>query len=490
MVITPKQIRLEKSRRNLIDFTTYTFSGYDVNWHHRVCADVLDKWQSGEIPNLMIFMPPRHGKSELVSRRLPAKILGDHPDDTVIFASYASTLAERMNRDTQRIIDSKAYHEIYPATTLSDSMHRAIMGSKQRNVVRNNKMFEIVGHRGAYICAGVGGPITGMGGKWGIIDDPVKNMQEAMSPKKRETVIEWYDSTFDTRLEGNDVRRLITLTRWHPDDLAGQLLRRAKADPLATQWHVLTLPAICHNPKAQYEQRNIGEPLWPDKKNVDSLNSIKASVVPKVWGALYQQNPTSDEGHVWNADYIKPASELSVGIDRIMDEIHSVAYDWDLAYTKKQINSASAYVKAGLWKDKVVILDIGFDWLEYPELISWMSGKKGTHYVEAKASGVSAVQSLRRGGINAMEAKETAGDKIARTNLVTPYGHQGRIYCVDHVRDKLLRDDKQGILQLSDTNDDIDVNDALVQSILRLLGNSYDTDMSELFEDPDLMRGR
>ena len=114
-------------------------------------------------------MPPRYGKSELVSRRLPAFILGKHPDDSIIAASYGSDLASMMNRDVQRIIDGNEYPEVFSDTKLHGSSNKT---QEQEGYLRNSDIFEIVGHKGYYKSAGVGGSITGMGCKWGIIDDP------------------------------------------------------------------------------------------------------------------------------------------------------------------------------------------------------------------------------------------------------------------------------------------------------------------------------
>jgi hypothetical protein len=106
---TLADIDAELARRHLLDFTTYTYPGYEVNWHHREICRYLDRFIAGEIKRLMVFAPPRSGKSELVSRRLPAFILGKRPDTTIIATSYGADLARRMNRDVQRIMDEDEY---------------------------------------------------------------------------------------------------------------------------------------------------------------------------------------------------------------------------------------------------------------------------------------------------------------------------------------------------------------------------------------------
>ena len=155
-------IKARKARDSLLDFTTYTFKAYETNWHHELICDYLERWYSGEIKRLMVFSPPRSGKSELVSRRLPAWIFGKDPDCAIIATSYGMDLASKMNRDVQRIITSDEYHRVFPETSLSGRAVRTITAGE--SYLRNTENFEIVGHKGIYKCAGVGGGITGMGG--------------------------------------------------------------------------------------------------------------------------------------------------------------------------------------------------------------------------------------------------------------------------------------------------------------------------------------
>lgn len=150
-----------KARRSLLDFTTFTKSDYRVNWHHKLMCEKLDEFIEGENKRLIISCPPRHGKSELVSRRLPAYILGRNPDCKIIACSYSSDLASLMNRDIQRIICSPEYEELFPDTKLNSANVRT---TSQENYLRNSDIFEIVGHKGVYRSSGVGGSITGMGG--------------------------------------------------------------------------------------------------------------------------------------------------------------------------------------------------------------------------------------------------------------------------------------------------------------------------------------
>lgn len=285
-------LKRRRARRELLAFTQYTMPDFELNWHHELMCEYLDKFARMEIPRLIISMPPRHTKSELVSRRLPAFLLGRNPNATIIAASYGAELARNMNRDVQRIIDDAPYQRLFPSTTLSGANVRTLA---QGTWLRNSDMFEVVGHDGYYRSAGVGGPITGMGMLYGIIDDPLKNREEANSPTIREKVWNWYTSTFRTR-RAPGAAILITLTRWHEDDLVGRLLALAADDPTADQWEVLTLPAIAEEPLAPYDPRAPGEALWPGRYDLDDLNRTRASLGSYDWNSLYQQRPAPLDG--------------------------------------------------------------------------------------------------------------------------------------------------------------------------------------------------
>ena len=272
---------------------------YQPSWYHRLISDTVQKMIDGDLRRLIISLPPRHGKSELISRRLPAYLLGIDPELSIIASSYSADLSSRNNRDVQRIIESERYKVLFPESFLNDSNSRTVAGSW----LRNSDLFEIVGHKGVYRSAGVGGGITGMGGKWLIIDDPVKNREEADSATYRQVNWDWYTSTFSTRQEA-DARILIIMTRWHSDDLVGRLLELAESDPRADQWKVINLPAISIKDNNQeYDQRRQGEPLWPEKFSLDALDKMKASIGEYQWSALYQQTPRSGGGTEWPDSY-------------------------------------------------------------------------------------------------------------------------------------------------------------------------------------------
>ena len=109
------------SKHDILGFTEFTKEDYRSNWHHKIYCEKIDGFISGKIKNLMVFMPPQHGKSEISTRRTPAKMLGDNPDLKIGLAAYNHTIASKFNRDIQRIIDSHEYNLMYPDTKLNGS---------------------------------------------------------------------------------------------------------------------------------------------------------------------------------------------------------------------------------------------------------------------------------------------------------------------------------------------------------------------------------
>ncbi len=228
----------------------------------------------------MVFMPPQHGKSELVSRRLPAYILGRNPKTKIIVSSYSAVLASSFNRDCQRIIDNQTYNDVFPNTILNQSNVVTVSDSW----LRNSEIFEVVTHGGFLKAVGVGGSLTGTPVDVGIIDDPVKDSLEASSPTYKQRNWEWYNDVFSTRLH-NKSKQLLTMTRWDVNDLAGMILKHSAKD-----WTVLHLPAIKENNLTQEDPRKIGEALWENKHSLARLLKVKETSM-RTFVALYQQDP-------------------------------------------------------------------------------------------------------------------------------------------------------------------------------------------------------
>jgi predicted phage terminase large subunit-like protein len=318
-----EQVQLVEARRSLLAFTRYTFPQYRADPAHELIAEALDEMVSGRILRLMIFAPPQHGKSELASVRLPALWLAKRPDDPVILASYAASLAESKSRQARRVVESPDYAKLFPAI-------------RTRRDSRSVSHWELDGHNGGMLAAGVGGPITGHGARLGIVDDPLANYQEAQSQVVRDTCWEWWRTTFRTRIrEGGAI--VLIMTRWHEDDLAGRLLRDQPG-----QWTVLRLPAIAETqgerdsnnallglPLGEQDPlgRKPGEPLCPGRFSLPALQALQRDVGSLAWAGQYQGTPRAPEGNRFKRAWLPIVETGPTG------PVHRVRY-WDLAGTE------------------------------------------------------------------------------------------------------------------------------------------------------------
>jgi len=270
------------ARRSLIDYARYTNDQYVAAPHHKLIAEALERVLNGDCKRLIICMPPRHGKSELASRRFPSYFIGHNPDKQIIAASYNSDLSNDFGREVRNIVASPEFGKLFHVK-LSDDSKAA------------NRWHTSAG--GMYVAAGVGTAITGRGADILLIDDPFKDRQEADSEITRQRVWDWYTSTAYTRLmPGGAV--IVINTRWHDDDLTGRLL--LEQDNGGDKWEVLSLPAI----------NDAGEALWPDWYPLERLEQIKGVLPARDWNSLYQQNPIPDDGDYFKADWIVEYNEL------------------------------------------------------------------------------------------------------------------------------------------------------------------------------------
>lgn len=414
--------------------------------HNEVLGRVLDRVADGELKRVMIFMPPRNGKSEEVSRLFPGYYLFKHPSHHVGLTSYSANLAYNLSRDARSNYEATGRKLQGDASAVEE--WRTEQG-------------------GRFWSDGVGGAITGKGFHLGIIDDPVKNREEAESETMREKVWDWYTSTFYTRQEPRAAIVLV-MTRWHDDDLAGRLLKSEETNP--EYWHIVNFAADELTKPGQFPKTCTVEPDWrhkdgvalcPERYDEDALRQIRSSIGLRDYTALYLQRPSVDEGNIWKLDWFETYDDA----DKI--ELGNEGLDWDTAYTEDEENSACAYVRSAMGKNGCVyISDVDFKWVEFPDLVKWMSEQNAPHYIEAKAAGKSAVQALNKMKIYAVEVKVRGGDKIARTKIVTPLVESGKVKIHKRIYDKLLNDKKQGLLRFP-SGEFNDLNDAFVQALNR-----------------------
>ena len=408
------QLKASIARDSFRHFIEFVKPDYEFNWHHLVIIDALQRLAERKYQRLIVMCPPRHGKSELVSVLFPAWCFVRNTKERIIVASYALGLASRMNRECQRILSSDAFVELFPEIRFAKDT--------EPGAIRTNERFDVTGG-GHYVAAGVGGGITGVGATIGIIDDPVKNSEEADSITYREKAWEWYVTTFTTRFERSAVE-VVCQTRWHEDDLTGRILERKKHGT-----EVINLPAICEKPE---EHRAIGEALWPSWYSREWLLEKQAENGSRAWNALYQQRPAPDEGSIIKRQwfgYYEPRQYKLEG--------KRVNFYFDTAYTDKEKNDPTggiAYVKEGA---NFYILEFSVDWMDFSTQIQFVKdfckrngySPSSIARVEPKATGITLVQVMKKEtGLNIAEGKPPKGDKVARAHSCEGTLEGGRVF--------------------------------------------------------------
>lgn len=300
--------RRELARRRLLDFILFNFPAYKVNWHHKLLVEKLERVERGELKRLIVTMPPRHGKSEIVSVQFPAWLIGKDRDRNIIEASYSGDLAIDFGRQVRNIIAGDSYKHLFNTTLAEDSQAKGKWNTNGR---------------GAYNAVGVGGATTGKGADVLIIDDPIKNRQDAESEVIRESVWAWYTSVALTRLSP-DGAVVVVMTRWHDDDLVGRIERSENFK----RWEVLHLPAIAIQDEPF---RKKGEALWADFFTADKLEIIKQDIGSYDWSALYQGIPLDSSSQEFRKEMIHYRSE-----DDLKDKRLNRYLTIDLAFSDKE----------------------------------------------------------------------------------------------------------------------------------------------------------
>lgn len=271
-------LRRTDAANSLIAFTEYTYPRYRTAKHHRIIAEQLERVERGEVDRLMLLVPPRHGKSELASKRLPAWLLGRQPHKQFLSVSATEGLAADFGRDVRNIIGSAEYRAIFDTRLAEDSQAKGKWHTSEG---------------GMFYAIGVEGNILGRGGDLLLIDDPYATMKEAQSELTRKNVWDWYTGTAYNRLMPGAAIVVIN-HRMHEDDLCGQLLAQQAAG--GDKWEVVELPAL----------NDAGEALWPEAYPVQALERIRRNSQPRYWSALYQQRPAPEEGDYFKSEWLKP----------------------------------------------------------------------------------------------------------------------------------------------------------------------------------------
>lgn len=429
--------RSKKRAIPLIDYVAGSYTKYDAGWVHQLICKELEAFSAavarGESPRLMIFMPPRTGKSFISSERYPVWHLGHYPEHQIVVASHSQALSNKFSRRARQLAASKATADTFPELAISS----------ERKAVSE---WETTAG-GGYKAVGIGGGLTGSGAHVLIIDDVVKDWLQADSETHRENAWDWYTSTGYTRLApGAGV--LLILTRWHEDDLAGRILAKAESDPESDQWKVIRFPALAEADEYEVEGGDIvavepgaaidfdaakarllrkrGEALHPARYNAAELNKKRKSLPGRIWLGLYQQRPTSAEGQMfkraWWQEYIKPPAKF----DRIIQS-------WDFTFDD---TADSDYVVGQIWgmrAGEFYLLDQVRDRMDAPtaikavELLSakWPAAK--TKLVEKKANGAAVMKTLKK-KLGGFKPFEPHGSKEQRAAVCSPDVESGNVY--------------------------------------------------------------
>jgi predicted phage terminase large subunit-like protein len=410
-------LRRREARRTVAAYIGYTNPKYRASGFSAAVCAALDLFlldvQAGRRPILILQAPPQHGKSEIVSRKLPAYILGRFPSWRVGGASYSDELANAMAQDVRRNLADDRHKKLFPQPE-----------EKRRYDVNRTGEFTAPGGSGGYLGVGVGAGLTGRPLDIGIIDDPVKNEKEALSPTVKEGHWNWYQSVFTTRLSENS-GQIIMATSWAEDDLPGRVMSHFKGDPRLT---VLRFPAINMRGEVGYNPQLPEGPLVPELHSLAKLQETKGLLSDYWWAALYQQNPRPLGGNVFKEDgvrYYLP-KDLPAKFDKVLASWDCTFKDTDgTDYVVGQVwgkAGANSYLLAqvrqrmSFTKTVREVVTLREAWPRTREIL-----------IEDKANGPAVIDTLKA-SVPGIIPIEPDGSKLARAHAVTSYWEAGNVW--------------------------------------------------------------
>lgn len=393
-------------------------------------AGILERVESGELKRVIITIPPRHGKSMLCSTYFPAWYMGRNPNKYLIAATYGQDLSDDFGRKVRDQLSDNLFKAIFPDTTLRSDSKAAARFETTKN--------------GTYFGVGAGGPITGRGAHLLLIDDPIKNREEADSALMQTKLYDWYRSVAYTRLmPGGAV--VIIMTRWHEKDLVGQIY----ANDNGSGWMKFDLKAIDED----------GGALWPEAYSIEALNDIRHTIGEYDWQCLYQQDPIPHSGIIVKPEWMKQG--------RSEDGYSAIMIGVDPAVGLKEINDETAISVVGLGYGTNATIDeietVYGNWTmdEMGTIIESLYKKYkadmvGSEDVQAQAW---LAQSLAKRGLTVAPLKTGGKDKVARLMGVSHFMTQGRVSVnTPKLRTQLLR--------FRGGNEDNDLVDAFVYALV------------------------
>ena len=409
---------------DLIEFCKHMQPDYKVGKHHRILADLLMAIADGKEDRVCVNMPPRHGKSQLVSIYFPAWFLGKYPNKKVLMVSHTTDLAVDFGRKVRNIIGSEDYKQIFSSVGLA---------SDSKSAGRWN-----TSAGGEYFACGVGSALAGRGADLLLVDDP-HNEQDIINGNFGvfDKAYEWFTYGARTRLMPGG-RVAIVQTRWHQNDLTGRVVIDAAKEDKADQYKVVEFPAIMTVEKEGAPI--IEKPLWPEFFDLTALYRTKASMPVFQWNAQYQQNPTAEEASVvkrewWNMweKEDPPKCEYVIMTLDAAAESHNRADFTALTTWGVFFNENREGPGANLYN--IILLNSIKKRVEFPELKElatreYAEWEPDSFIVEKKSSGTALYQELRRTGMPVGEytPHRGSGDKLARLNSVADIVRSGIVW--------------------------------------------------------------
>ncbi len=400
---------LQKTRDDLIEFCKKMQPDYKVGRHHRILADQLMALEDGSKDRVCVNIPPRHGKSQLVSIFYPAWFLGRNPGKKVMMVSHTTDLAVDFGRKVRNLIATESYNEIFPEVALA-------VDSKSAG--RWNTNFG-----GEYFACGIGSALAGRGADLLLVDDP-HSEQDVINGNFSvfEKAYEWFTFGARTRLMPGG-RVAIVQTRWHMDDLTGRVTNDMVKNEMADQYEIVEFPALLDAEDA--DGKPIMKPLWPEFFDLAALERTKASMPAFQWNSQYQQKPTAEEASIvkrewwgiWPHDQPPHVEYVIMSLDAAAEKHNRADYTalttWGVFFNEEE----NAH--------HLILLDSIKKRLEFPELKQlsmdeYTKWEPDAFIVEKKSAGTAIYQEMRRMGLPVQEytPHRGTGDKLARLNSV------------------------------------------------------------------------
>jgi predicted phage terminase large subunit-like protein len=405
------------ARKYLSDYISYVNPNYITSYFSATVCAALDQFiedvRAGKRPILILQAPPQHGKSDIASRNLPSFIIGRFPDWNVGAASYNDKLARSMARDVRRKLASNAHKNLFPPQS-----------DKQRYDLDTQAEFTSPGGSGGYIGVGVGGGLTGRPLDIGIIDDPTKNQEEALSETTKEAHWNWYQSVFTTRLSELS-GQIIMATSWAEDDLSARICAHFKGDP---RLRILRFPAINMPGEVGFDPKLPEGALVPNLKSLTFLREIKGLFSDYWWAAMYQQNPRALGGNVFKEAGLRYwlPKDLPEKFDKVVASLDATFKDTD----------GTDFVVIQVWGKKAAhcyLLDQVRARMSFTKTLQEVVNIKKkwpaitAFYVEDKANGPAVLDTLKP-LVPGLIPIEPDGSKLARAHAVTSYWEAGNVW--------------------------------------------------------------